>query len=67
MAKLNLRSKRTIGEERDERNKNNITNCLKTAKTITKSQNPNLSNQEAEKLFEKLVDEGQIAMDQEEM
>jgi hypothetical protein len=46
-------------------NKNNITNCLKTAKTITKSQNPNLSNQEAEKLFEKLVDERQIAMDQE--
>ena len=45
--------------------KNNITNCLKTAKTITISQNLNLSNQEAEKLFEKLVDEGQIAIDQE--
>jgi predicted DsbA family dithiol-disulfide isomerase len=32
---------------------------------IAKAQNPNLSDQEAEKLFEKLVDEGQIAMDQE--
>jgi predicted DsbA family dithiol-disulfide isomerase len=30
-----------------------------------KAQNPNLSDQEAEKLFEKLVDEGQIVMDPE--
>ena len=33
--------------------------------SITRAQNPNLSDEEAEKLFEKLVDEGQIAMDQE--
>jgi hypothetical protein len=34
-------------------------------KAITKVQNPNLSDQEAEELFEKLVDEGAIAMDPE--